>query len=188
MNNKKALLFLLFGGAAAYYWYENYGPGSGGSGSNSPGIGTQMLAAVAGWQNVGSGPTWVPYINSVEEQYGFPQNILAAVAYQESSFIEAVIRGTQPSSDGLSLGIMQLQTQYYPDLVGPAVAVPYQDSDVQNQINEAASVFQSNYAALNSWPQTIAAWNQGLSGVQNNGITSTSYVNNILANAPAANV
>ena len=197
MNDKQKVLLLLGLGAAAW-WYYTQQSGGGGccpvvcgncppNNSNSPGVFTNVQAAVVGWQNVGSGPTWVPYINSVEQQYGFPQDMLAAVAFQESSFNEGVIRGTTPSSDGLSLGIMQLQTQYYPQLVGPCVPVPYQDSDVQNQINEAASVFQTNYASLGSWPATIAAWNQGLSGVQKNGITSTKYVNNILGNAPAAN-
>lgn len=142
------------------------------------------MAAVQGWQNVGSGPTWVPYLNQIEQQFGFPQDILAATAFQESSFNEGVIRGTTPSSDGLSLGIMQLRTAYYPSVNVP---VPFQDSDVQQQIQDAATTFQTNYAALGSWPETIAAFNQGLSGVQKNGITSTQYVNNIIANAPSAN-
>lgn len=142
------------------------------------------MAGIQGWQNVGSGPTWVPYINQVEQQMGFPQDILAATAYQESSFNENVIRGLTPSSDGLSLGIMQLRTSFYPSVNVPT---PFQDSDVQQQIQDAANTFQTNYAALGDWPATIAAFNQGLSGVQTNGITSTSYVAKILANAPAAN-
>jgi soluble lytic murein transglycosylase-like protein len=184
MLNTKQILFLGLGGVAIYYLVNN---------GNNPETAYQSLAsdvtaAVAGWQNAGSGPTWMPVLNAAEVQYDLPQNMLAAVAYQESSFIENVIRGITPSGDGLSLGIMQLQTQFYPALVGPGVPVPYQDSDVENQINMAASVFANNFQALGSWPETIAAWNQGLSGVQNNGITSTSYVANILANAPAANV
>jgi hypothetical protein len=196
MNEKQKVLLLLLAGGAAYWWYTQQGGGSSSCcpvvcgncpicGSNSPGVGTNLMAAVQGWQNVGSGPTWVPYLNQVEQSMGFPQDILAATAFQESSFNEGVIRGTTPSSDGLSLGIMQLQTQYYPSV---QVAVPFQDSDVEQQIQDAANTFQTNYAALGSWPATIAAFNQGLAGVQKNGITSTKYVANVLGNAPAANV
>ena len=140
-----------------------------------------------GWKNAVSGPTWVPILNEAEVSYGLPQDILAATAFQECSFIENIIRGLTPSSDGLSLGIMQLQTQYYPSLVGPGVPVPYTDQNVSDQISQAGQVFAQNYAALQDWPATIAAWNQGLTGVQRNGITSVAYVDKILSNAPAAN-
>jgi hypothetical protein len=190
MTKGQKIILLGLGAFGAWYYFTQVAGEDDGSdvSSNSPGLGTTIMAAVQGWKNVNSGPTWVPVLNATEAQYGIPADTLAAVAYQESSFLEGVIRGTTPSSDGLSLGIMQLQTQYYPALVGPDVAVPYQDSDVEAQIDEAGQVFANNYAALGSWPQTIAAWNQGLSGVQQNGITSVAYVNKILANAPAANV
>lgn len=146
---------------------------------------SDVTAQLYGWKAAGSGPTWVPVINQIESELGLPADILAATAYQESSFKEGVIRGTTPSSDGLSLGIMQLQTRYYPSV---QVATPFTDADIEAQINDAANTFVTNYNALQSWPEAIAAYNQGLSGVQNNGITSTQYVANILANAPAANV
>lgn len=147
---------------------------------------SDVEAATMGWKNAGSGPTWIPILNQAEAQYGLPADILAATAYQESSFIENVIRGLTPSSDGLSLGILQLQTQYFPLLVGPSVPVPYTDQNVSDQINAAAQVFATNYETLGNWEQTIAAYNQGLAGVQRNGITSVSYVQNIVANAPSA--
>lgn len=145
-----------------------------------------IKAAVAGWKNVGSGPQWVPVLNQIEAKYNLPPDILAATAYQESGFKEKNIRGLQLSSDGLSLGIMQLQTRYFPDLVGPSVPVPYTDQNVIDQIEKAAQIFESNYNALGNWPATIAAFNQGLTGVQRNGITSTKYVANIVGNAPSA--
>jgi len=147
---------------------------------------SDLEAATMGWKNAGSGPTWIPILNEAERQYGIASDVLAAVAYQESSFIENFIRGLKKSSDGLSLGIMQLQTQYFPNLVGPSVPIPYTDQNVSDQINAAAQVFATNYASLQSWPETIAAYNQGLSGVERNGITSTDYVANVLANAPSA--
>ena len=171
-------------GGIAWYVYENEPQFQ----TAVQGAASQVTAAVAGWKNAGSGPTWVPVLNQAEQQYGLPADMLAAIAYQESSFIENVIRGITPSSDGLSLGIMQLQTQYYPSLVGPNVPVPYTDQNVTDQIAQAAQVLASNFSQLNSWEDTIASWNQGLSGVQNNGITSTQYVANIIANAPAAAV
>lgn len=147
---------------------------------------SDLEAATMGWKSAGSGPTWVPILNEAERQYGLAADVLAATAYQESSFIENVIRGLKKSSDGLSLGMMQLQTQFFPSLVGPSIAVPYTDQNVSDQINAAAQVFATNYASLQSWPETIAAYNQGLSGVERNGIISADYVANVLANAPAA--
>jgi hypothetical protein len=171
-------------GVAGYWLYKNSDAVAGAADLAS----SAVTAAVLGWKSAGSGPTWVPVCNQIEAQYELPADILAATAYQECDFIEAYIRGTRPSSDGLSLGIMQLQTRYYPSLVGPGVPVPYTDQNVTDQIDMAGQVFASNYASLQSWPATIAAWNQGLAGVQSNGITSTQYVANVLGNAPAANV
>lgn len=184
MNDSQKLLLLVGFGGLAYYLYQTQPAVS----TAVQGAASQLQAATIGWQNAGSGPTWVPVLNQCEQSYGLPQDILAATAFAECSFIENIIRGIQPSSDGLSLGIMQLQTQYYPNLVGPSVPVPYTDQNVTDQISQAGQVFAANYAALGSWEETIAAWNQGLSGVQNNGITSTAYVAGILANAPAAAV
>jgi Transglycosylase SLT domain len=195
MDNGQKIVVLLGLGALAYYFYKNnpqFAQSVDSAGNQltyaAQSAASSIQAATLGWQNAGSGPTWVPVLNQAEQMYGLPQNILAATAYQECSFIESVIRGTTPSSDGLSLGIMQLQTQYYANLVGPGVPVPYTDQNVTDQINAAAQVFAANYAALGSWEGTIAAWNQGLTGVENNGITSTQYVANIIANAPAAAV
>lgn len=188
MNNDQKILVLGLLGLAAYYLYKNQPSTFTDVETAAQGAASDVEAATVGWKNAGSGPTWVPVLNQYEAEYGLPQDILAATAYQESRFIENVIRGLTPSSDGLSLGIMQLQTQFYPSLVGPGIPVPYTNQNVSDQINMAAQVFASNYAVLGSWEATIAAWNQGLAGVQRNGITSTSYVANIIANAPAASI
>lgn len=182
MNTAKKLMLLTIGGVAVYYLVQNQGNPT----TAWQALSSDVTAALNGWKAAGSGPQWVPVLNAYEAQYGLPADLLAATAYQESSFIENVIRGITPSSDGLSLGIMQLQTQFYPALVGPSVPVPYSDAAVTAQIAQAAQVFASNYRALGSWPAAVAAWNQGLSGVQSNGITSVAYVNDIIANAPAA--
>jgi soluble lytic murein transglycosylase-like protein len=202
MTRGEKVLVMLGLAAVGVYIYENYFSGSGWASSGCPitdaettaqAAESQVQAAVSGWQAAGSGPTWVPILNQYESQYGFPQNMLAALAFQESSFIENIIRGKQASSAG-ALGMMQLMPQYYSTLVGPSgAAVPYQDSDVEAQIDAACQTFQTNYNSLGSWPLAIAAYNAGLGAVNNagpgipqNGQTPA-YVAGILANAPAAN-
>ena len=187
VSNNQIIGAVLLAGVGYYLYTQGTGDSSDTTvdSGNSPGIGTQIMAAVSGYKNVNDGPIWVPVLNAAEAQFNLPADILCATAFQESSFLTNVINGTQPSSDGLSLGIMQLQTAYYPSV---NVAVPFSQADVEQQIQDAAQTFATNYAALGSWPETIAAFNQGLNGVQTNGITSTSYVAKILANCPAANV
>lgn len=184
MNTEQKIILLAVLGGIAWYVYENEPQVQSAVQTGA----AQVTAAVAGWKNAGSGPTWVPVLNQAEQQYGLPTDMLAAIAFVESSFAEANIRGIAPSSDGLSLGIMQLQTQYYPALVGPDVQVPYTDQNVTDQINEAASVLAQNWGTLNSWEGTIASYNQGLTSVQDNGITATAYVQKVIALAPAAAV
>jgi Transglycosylase SLT domain len=184
MNAEQKIILLAVLGGIAWYVYENEPQVQ-----SAVQVGAaQVTAAVAGWKNAGSGPTWVPVLNQAEIQYGLPTDMLAAIAFVESSFAEANIRGLAPSQDGLSLGIMQLTIANYPSLVGPNVPVPYTDQNVTDQIAEAASVLSGNFSQLNSWEATIASYNQGLTGVVNNGITSTAYVQKVIGLAPAAAV
>jgi len=181
---KAQKILLLFGGGALLYWIYTQS----GAGGNCPCLGTQIMAGIQGWQNVNEGPTWVPILNQVEQQYGFPQDLLAAMAYQESSFLQDVIDGTRPSSAG-ALGLMQLMPQYYTSVQVPT---PFSACDTNNQIQQAAQTMQQNYSTLQSWPLAIAAYNSGVGAVQSaggipqNGQTPN-YVAGILANAPAAN-
>lgn len=167
---------------AAYYYYSSN------SGDNSPGPATQVMASVQGYKNVNEGPTWVPSLNAAEQSYGLPTDLLCAMAYQESSFLQDVITGVRPSSAG-ALGLMQLMPQYYASVQVPT---PFAPSDTQNQINDAANTVAQNYASLNSWPLAVAAYNAGLGAVQNaggipqNGQTPA-YVSAIIANCPEAN-
>ena len=202
MTKGEKLLAILGIAAVGYYIYENYISGSGWASSGDPltdaettaqQAESQVQAAVSGWKNAGSGPTWVPVLNQYEQQYGLPTDMLAALGFQESSFIENIIRGLQASSAG-ALGMMQLMPQYYSTLVGLSGATaPYQDADVEAQIDAAANTLLTNYNSTNSWPLAIAAYNAGLGAVNNagpgipqNGQTPA-YVAGILANAPAAN-
>jgi len=190
--NDRDFLVLVGLGALAYYIYENQNT------ANSfvcclsfeaCQLEADVTTAVSGWQNAGDGPTWVPVLNAAESQYGLPANMLAALAYQESSFIPAVINGTHASFAG-ALGMMQLMPQYYASVQVPT---PFTNEDIENQISDAANTLVSNYGTLGSWPLALAAYNAGVGAVQaaggipNNGQTPA-YVAGILANAPAANV
>jgi peptidoglycan DL-endopeptidase CwlO len=187
MNTNQKVVLLALVGAAAYWYYENY-VSTTACDCYSPGLLTQGAAAVQGWKNVNEGPTWVPILNQAEADNGIPTDLLAAMAYQESSFLQNVIDGTRASSAG-ALGLMQLMPQYYASVQVPT---PFSASDTSNQISDAANTMVTNYNALNSWPLAIAAYNAGLGAVQSaggipqNGQTPQ-YVANILANAPAAN-
>lgn len=138
------------------------------------------------WKNVGEGPTWVPLLNQVEGQYGLPADLLARVAYQESSFREGVIRGTTASSAG-ALGIMQLEPAYFSSV---RAAVPFSDSDVRAQIDQAAQNLSSLYNEFGDWSLALAAYNAGAGNVKKYGgvppFTETqNYVADITADVPA---
>lgn len=184
--NTKQILLLGLGGAAIYYIVTHQNDVA----TAAQAAASDVEAYTMGWKNAGSGPQWVPILNQAEISYGLPQDILAATAYQECSFIENVIRGIKSSSAG-ALGILQMEPQFYAEV---RVPVPFTDQDVSAQISRAGQVFASNYAVLGSWPLTIAAWNAGLGEIEKaGGIPPASmdpetgpYVANVLANAPAA--
>lgn len=189
MNTNQKILVLGLLGAAAYYLYKQQPDTFTDIETAAQGAESDVVAATAGYKSAGSGPTWVPILNAAEQQYGLPMDLLTALAYQESSFIENVIRGIKASSAG-ALGMMQLMPQYYPSVNVPK---PFQDSDVEAQITDAANTLLTNYNSTNSWTLAIAAYNAGLGAVQNaggipqNGQTPA-YVAGILSNAPAAAV
>lgn len=144
-----------------------------------------VTATLFGWQQAGSGPQWVPVLNAAEQSFGLPQNLLARIAYQESSFIESIIRGIRKSGAG-AMGIMQMMPQYFQSVNAP---VPYSDTDVQAQINEAAQQMVSLYNSTQDWGLALAAYNAGLGNVQKYGgippfAETQNYVSKILADLP----
>jgi soluble lytic murein transglycosylase-like protein len=134
------------------------------------------------WHQVNSGPAWIKLLHHVENQYGFPHDLLAAIAFVESSFDEGVIRGLVPSSDGLSLGLMQLEKEFYSSVRVPA---PFTDFNVYSQIIDAATTMETNHSVLHTWPLAIAAYNAGLTAVQD-GFLDQVYVAKVLKYAPEA--
>lgn len=182
--NRKLLWLLLGGSALAYLLYNRQNVVNiAESGADT------VTAALAGWKNVQQGPVWVPILNGVEQQYGIPTDLLARIAYQESSFRPDVIAGTTVSSVG-ALGIMQLMPQYFASVQRPR---PFGQQDSLDQINQAANLLQSLYAHYADWGLAVAAYNDGqgnidqwVSGNRALPDETATYVTDVLADVPVA--
>jgi soluble lytic murein transglycosylase-like protein len=109
------------------------------------------------WMAAGEGPKWMSVLNSAEAARGFPVNLLARMAFEESSFRLGVIAGVVPSSEG-ALGIMQLLPQFF---ASARAAVPFTAYDTAAQIKEAATLLSSLYARFGDWQEAVAAYNWG---------------------------
>jgi len=143
-------------------------------------------ATLMGWKSAGAGPQWVPILNQAEQSYGLPADMLARQAYQESSFIENIIRGIRASSAG-ALGIMQLMPQYFSTVQVP---IPFSDTDVSAQISQAGQQMQTLHQSTGTWELALAAYNAGLGNVQKYGgippfQQTQDYVSQIIADVPA---
>lgn len=148
-----------------------------------------VTAALTGWQTVNSGPTWVPVINQTEDNLGIPHNLLARMAYQESSFRDDVINGTTLSTAG-ALGILQLMPNYFDTVRRPT---PYSPQDTVDQISQAGQQLLSLYNRYQDWALALAAYNDGannidkyLAGVRTLPGETANYVAKVLADVPIA--
>jgi soluble lytic murein transglycosylase-like protein len=169
-NNEKTVLMLLGAAGIAYWWWsQSSSTSTSGSPSDATSFLNNPLAAVAElvtpWKSAGQASTWLPLLNTAEQTAGIPTDLLARIAYQESRFREDVIRGTTPSSAG-ALGMMQLMPQYFLSVRQP---IPFMDTDVGNQITEAANYLAANYAQLGDWALATAAYNAGVAAVKKYG-------------------
>lgn len=183
-------------GAAAWYYFYSYTAttiqlASGGGSADTPvgDVVSTVEAAIVGWKNVGSASDWLAALAAAEQQYSLPTDLLARVAYQESHFREDIIRGLRASPAG-ALGMMQLEPAYY---MSVNVPVPFSDSDVQAQIEDAAKEFVHLYQRFSDWKLAVAAYNAGEGNVHKYGgvppFTETQkYVADILADVPALGV
>lgn len=157
----RPILLVLGGGVVIYIVYQALQSAGGGGSNLVTQAADDVQAAVSGWQTVGEGPTWVPVLNQAEVQYGIPTNLLARLAYQESSFRADVIQGLTSSSTG-ALGLMQLEPQYFSSVTVP---IPFSATDTQNQIAQAAQQLLSLYQHFNDWGLALAGYNDGQSNV-----------------------
>ena len=178
-------MLLLFGGSFIAYYFYSKSQGGNAVSDTVDTVKDSITAAIAGWKNVGSGATWLPYLAQAEQQYGLPTDLLARIAYQESRFREEIIRGTKVSPAG-ALGIMQMMPQYF-DSVN--AAKPYADTDVVAQINQAGQQMASLYKSTSNWSLALAAYNAGLGNVQKYGgippfKETQDYVAQITADVP----
>ncbi len=149
-----------------------------------------VTAALSGWQNVQQGPVWVPYINGTESAYGIPTNLLARIAYQESRFRPEVIDGTHPNPTSGALGMMQMLPRYFASVTVP---IPFDTTDVQSQIAEAAQLLVQLYEHFGDWSLAIAGYNDGqtaidhvLAGTHALPQETSDYVAQVLADVPVA--
>lgn len=109
------------------------------------------------WKDEEDGPKWVPILNEAEVAFGIPTDLLARIAYQESSFIPGQIDGTIASSVG-ALGLMQLMPQFFDSVKVPR---PFTDADTNAQIKQSATLLVSLYHRFGDWQVAVAAYNWG---------------------------
>lgn len=102
------------------------------------------------WMTANDAAIWLPALNAAEVQYGIPHNLLARIAFEESSFLPEIINGTERSSANC-VGIMQLNPVYYPNA----------GQSPDNDIETAAKLLSSLYARFGDWQVAIAAYNWG---------------------------
>lgn len=111
----------------------------------------------ASWMQSANAQKWAPVIAQAESDYGIPSGLLARIAYQESSFIQSNIDGTNASSAG-ALGIMQLKPAYFESVRRP---IPFNEQDTIDQINQAAQELARLYGIYGNWTYVVAAYNDG---------------------------
>ena len=114
----------------------------------------------------------IAMLNAAETQYGIPHDLLAAQAWQESSF------NPNAQSPVGAQGLMQLMPQYYPN-VNPF--------DPASAIQAAAETDAANFRKFGSWSLAMAAYNAGVGAVEQYGgippfPETQNYVAKIIAN------
>lgn len=122
------------------------------------------------WKLAGQGPVYIPILNACEVRYAIPTDLLARIAFEESSFRPGVISGAIKSKPG-AVGIMQLLPQYFPGAgINPAA-----------DIGVAAAFLASLYERFGDWQEAVAAYNWGAGNEHHSYIEHGSY---ILADMP----
>jgi soluble lytic murein transglycosylase-like protein len=108
--------------------------------------------SAVGWK-VG-GEEYLPELAALEETYQIPQDLLARIAFQESSWRNAVIDYAIESPAG-AIGIMQLIPRFF-----PSAGVGWQsDSEI------AAQELVRLFLHYNDWQKAVAAYNWGEANV-----------------------
>lgn len=122
-------------------------------------------------------------LSAAETQFGIPTDLLARQAFEESSFLPAVIDGSEPSSAGAS-GLMQF-------MPATATALGVNPLDPQSAITGAATLMSQLFSQFGSWALALAAYNAGPAAViaAGNNVPAfpetQNYVSQILADVNA---
>lgn len=112
------------------------------------------------WKIPAEGLKYAPYFADAEKRHGLPHNLLARVAFQESSFREDVITGDTVSSAG-AVGLMQIVPKWHPgvDPTNPIESIYY-----------AAGYLARLYKQFGDWELALAAYNWGPGNVRRRGM------------------
>ena len=136
-----------------------------------------------------AGAEWLPLLNAAEDRYALPHNLLARIAFQESSFRPEVI-DCQIASKAGALGIMQLMPAYFPN-AGHSPAV---------DIDDAAQLLANLHARYKDWQLALAGYNWGGGNVHHVIVTegipmladlpaeTANYVKQIVADVPVPGI
>lgn len=130
------------------------------------------------WKSVGDGAKWLPVLNDAENNLQIPADLLARMAFQESSFRPEVIKGLIPSSCG-ALGILQLRPRFFKSALQPT---PFSYVATLSQIAEASRFLKGLYGRFKDWQEAVAAYNWGEGNEHHSYVEHGSY---ILADMPA---
>lgn len=103
------------------------------------------------WEIPANGKQYATLFRNAEIKYNLPTNLLARIAFQESSFRPDVIYGRVNSSAG-AVGIMQIVPYWHPD-VDPL--------NVPEAIDYAGAYIRRLYNKFGSWSEALAAYNWG---------------------------
>ena len=126
------------------------------------------------------GELYLPALAAAEIEYGIPTDLLARVAFEESSWRPAVVSGLIRSADNC-IGLMQLNPVYFPDA----------GKNWQQDVLWAGDLLSSNHKRFQDWQCALAAYNDGggniaawLAGERALPLQTSNYVGQIIADDP----
>lgn len=123
------------------------------------------------WKSAGMAALWLPSLAAAEIQYRIPKDLLARMAFEESSFRAGVINGVIPSDVG-ALGILQLLPQYFASVRVPK---PFSLAATKAQIAEGAQFLAGLYRRFGDWQESCAAYNWGAGNEHHSFVEHGSY-------------
>lgn len=128
------------------------------------------------------GEAYLPSLAMTEIDYGIPTDLLARIAFQESSWRSGVVYSQIRSRENC-VGLMQLNPLYYPNA----------GRDWRADIDEAGITMSEYHHRFQDWQVAVAAYNDGpgnidlwLRGQRALPIETSNYVGAVIADVPVA--